>query len=617
MKSYFASSFFKKIQILILSLAAFLLSACADLTSGVVYEKSVNAKYMYITLESADTALAITSARSITAPAIDFTDPATQNYCFYVWGKSSKGTVSPKKVYFDSSTGSTGTVEIDFPITSYSFVLAVTETEPLEISTTEILKDAIFVGYTNADLSYSKTVKFSLSTGGLKSPGAVYLNFYLDSTWLDSQVTRLLSNYKARVCFYTKDGVAKSGEMGLEGLSKTVPIYSANWFRSLAAGEYEMRVTIREEGGEQLVYTYSDNVIVAPNRKIEADVYIPNILLDLPEAPTDFKAAHCMDYRFYKGSKSTVIDNGDGTYSSQPAENGIELTSNADIEKYEFTDYGILFSWTDNANNETGFKITLVDVTKIADGHRTTAEILADLPTVMTDSYWNSLVQPFEGQSSIVKVFKPETYKNSSDYILGSLEKNKTSLIVYGSFGSCYIAKIEAVNLAGLSKACYVRLDEDFNVEGYVGKAFASASNPCKVINRYKILYHHFQGGTIVYTQGPLAPIVQEPKDYVIEYHTFGEGKLICYSGTSSGEATIENPMLYYFGNGIIVKKDSGGNVISSTPARGTLWSRWTIGSYGGIDYPGTAKQTANGHDYIEPADYTGYTSLYLFARYD
>ena len=609
---FLALNVIKKIQILLSFALLFSIFSCTDLASGYVYEKADNAKYLYIKLESGERILAIHSAsRSITASSIDLSDSTIQSYNFYIWGKSSSGTVAPKKVFFTPSDSITGTIDIDFPVTTYSFTLAVTETEPDELTSSDILSKAIFVGYTQADLSYSKTVKFNLTTNGLKAPGRASLNFYLDSsTWTDGQVSDLLSNYKVTVGLFDTSGILRSGEWGLESLSKSTPISSGDWFSSILPGTYDIKVSMSEQIGEHLICSYTDKIIISPNREINADVYIPNILLELPAAPADFKAAHCMDYRCYRGTE--FVDNGDGSYTSN---SGIELSSNADLEKYDFNTYGILFSWMDNSNNESGFKITLADLSKITDGVKVPSEIIASVPAVITDSYWKETVEPFLGQQNVVSEFSPSSYMASANYIGGSLEKNSSAFVVFGTFGSCYIAKIEAMNAAGLSEACYVKLDEDFNVNvidkrtdssqqfTYVGKAFASAENPCKVINRYKVSYN-LCGGKIVYTNGP--NLVVNNSSSFVKYHTYGDGKIECYTAPNSFEGTIDNPALLYFG------EDSS--------LRGNRWTRWQNAYYGGTDLidiiGGTSVAVDAEYTYQKPNDYTGYTSLYLFARY-
>lgn len=607
----FTSIFQKKIALLFIALSALCLSSCTEMVSGEVYEKNNVTRYMYITLESGDSALAIAnSSRSITAPAIDLSD-SIQNYCFYIWGKSSLNTVSPKKVDFSSTSSTTGSITLDFPVASYSFILAVTESEPAELTSTEILSKAIFVGYTQADLTYNKNVIFSLSTNGLTSPGKAYLNFYLDpDTWTDEQADRLLSNYRIDVAFYKADGTAQTSEWGLENLSKTSPVSSGNWFASVSPGSYEMRVSFYENGGEYQVGYYSETIIISPNRTITSDLYIPNILLDSPKAPSAFKAAYCMDYRFYTVTKR--IDNGDGTYST---EYGIKLTSNDQIEEYDFNTYGLLFSWQDNSNNETGFKITIADLSKIYDGVLLPSELVASVPSTMTDEFWKQYVEPYQGQSEKVRIFTPDNYSSSLDYFAGSLEKNKTSLIVYGTFGSCYIAKIEAINSAGISKACYVTLDEDFNAyvddenytnntAVYAGSAFSTPSNPCRVMNRYKISYY-LCDGKISYTYGPNTVI--SSKTWLVKYYTYGESSIDCYTAADTAEGTIDSPALIYYG--------------SDTRLTGKRWNRWQFGSYGGTDLidilGGSTVTVDENYSYQKAEPYTGYSSIYLFARYD
>ncbi|MBQ4378763.1 MAG: hypothetical protein II821_06160 [Treponema sp.] len=608
MKSNSAKKIFLTIQILILFFSSLCLLSCADLVSGEVYEKTDAVRYVYITLESSKSSVAVSqAARSICTPGIDF-ESRTQDYYFYIWGKSTSGNVDPKEVTFAPESGNTGTIELDFPVMSYTFTLAATETEiepsdsSTPISTTDILSKAIAIGYTQADLTYSKNVKFTLSENGLTAPGNAFLNFYLDEdTWTDEQVQRVQDNFLVTVGFYNLDGTARTADWGLDHLNTETPVSTNNWFRSVLPGTYKMVVTFAENGGEYLTCTYSDIIIISPNRTITADVVIPNVLLDLPVVPSDFKAAWCLDYRFY-----SIYDSATDTATS--------LTSNDQIEEYNLNTYGILLSWQDNSNNETGFKVTLADLSKISDGTRVPSQIIEDVnSTAMTDELWKEIVEPFEGNTDVVKVFEPSSYSQHPDYFSGSVEKNETSLIVLGIFGSCYVAKIEAVNPAGLSDACYVTVDESFNYDAtYTGKAFASATNPCRVINLYRIKYY-LCGGKITYTHGPNS--IASNETYIVKYRTYGDGEIDCYTAANTAEGTSDNPALILF---------------ASDPADNKRWQKWTYGSIGGTDLiyatkgsslitGGTEETTADPDNftYQKPGDYTGYTSLYLFASYE
>lgn len=611
-EAFWESPVFHKVHFLFFSIAVFLFFGCSNIISGYVYENGADTEYLYISIDSSKSIMQFNGSRSITAPSIDFSNSAAQNYCYYVWGKSKNSSVSPKKVKFDPSSGTTGTIVLDFPVTTYTFILAVTKTEPDELTSDVILNNAMFIGYTNADLSYSKTVKFALSTNGLTCPGDVYLDFYLDTnSWSDSQVDVLNTNYETKVGIYkTSGGVVKS--MNLYPLSKSSAISSANMFISIPAGEYDLTISINEKFGANQIYSYTDKLFVSPNRTINARIDIPNILDFVPAAPENFRAAYCMDYRFYTGSSAVATDN-NGSYQT---ESGLKLTSNADIEKYNFSGYGILFSWIDKSVNETGFRITLADVSKIHDGVHTPEELIAYLQsTEMTDAdwdyFWSTTVNYYLGQPSVVKIFEPSSYKSQADYIAGSVEKNKNSLIVYGSFDSCYVAKIEAVNVAGTSSPCYVKLDEDFNVGVYdtdyigdtaiyAGKAFSTAENPCKFINRYKIVYY-LNGGAIEYTY--VTEAISKKSEYKIDYKTYGDGVIKYYTAAGSSDGTFDNPALIYRGD--------------NASLDGERWNRWCLGSIEGNVISSVFTNTADGHTYQKPNDYTGYTSLYLFARYD
>ena len=612
------SNIIQKCKFLILCTIALCFISCSDLATGYVFEKSDGpVDYMYITMESGTSALTATSARSIVAPAIDFSDANTNDYCFYVWGKSATNSISPKKVSFDSTTSTTGTVALDFPITSYAFVLAVTENPPTELTSTAILKKAMFVGYTNADLSYSKTVKFTLSTAGLSGTGDVLLNFLLDDSWSAEQAAELVAGHYSVLAeiFNSKNELQRV--MTIYSLSKTTPVSSENFGNALLPDTYDLQIEIIKDGNASLSWSYSDKLIVSPNRKIENDFLIPNVLDRPPSAPENFKVGHCMDYHFYRGSTAVGDNLENGTYNSQ---SGVTLMSNSQIDSYNFSGYGLIFSWTDTADTETGFKITLIDLTKISIVGTTLDEYMANLPSAMTDSDWNTLFSAYETDTSITRIFEPDTYLSSPDYIAGSLDKNSNAFIVYAQFGSCYVAKIEAENYAGTSKACYAKIDEDFSVTvtdkhsdtyasgTYTANAFSTTANPCKVINRYKIVYY-MCGGTFAFTSGAVA--TTEKTDYKISYHTYGNTEIKCYTAQNADDGTTENPMLifWYYGD------DESLRALNNK-----RWKRWSYGSYKGtdlIDIIGGGLDTVDGHTYQKPDDYTGYTSLYLFARYD
>ena len=131
------------------------------------------------------------------------------------------------------------------------------------------------------------------------------------------------------------------------------------------------------------------------------------------------------------------------------------------------------------------------------------------------------------------------------------------------------------------------------------------------VINLYRIIYY-LNGGEYYY-----------PTDYgtgsvsitttIVEYGVYGTTKAFLCPISTKVTATKENPALIYTGSGIIE---------TGVPARNSLWQRWCKSSYFGtdlIDVVGGAETTdaTSRVKYQKPNDYTGYTSLYLFARYD
>lgn len=356
------------------------------------------------------------------------------------------------------------------------------------------------------------------------------------------------------------------------------------------AGTYNLVVSIKETGSSKK-YTYSDTIIVAPNRVITATILLPNVIEYPPEAPSNFKAAYCLDERIYYDTK-TLTDGAESTETSEAASEN---------------EYALLLSWADNSQNESNFKVTLAAVSKMSP--------MPAVPATMTDSDWARIVSGYNGTST-VKVYDEKCVR-AENYYAGSLEKNNTSLILYVPFDVCYIAKIEAVNDAGVSSACYATLDSDFNIEVYdedygnntaiyAGKAFSTAQNLCSVINLYKIVYH-FSGGTLEYTESSALKTENGP---FVDYGVYGSYLFFCPTSELAG-ATKDSPALLYLYSGP-----------DATSVYGSRWTHWKVDSFYGTDLISTAIGGADvvvdsSYTYQKPNDYTGYKSLYLFARYD
>ena len=277
---------------LVLSLAlSLVISGCGEIsTDAYVYKK---AEYVYINLSMGKSIVnsalsAESSSRTILPEEIDLTDSAKYN--FYIWGKSNSGTLSPRKVKFDSTSSTTGTIELDFPVTTYTFTLAVTAGEPSDISTgTKILKEAIMVGYTTADLAHTNTVKFYLSQNEISGTGDVKVSMLLDDSWESKDIADLAG-------FYFTAGLydIKTGDEAFGSSSQSFPAPtksdSVTYYRtSVPAGTYNFTVKIFKTGSE-MTYHYSDRLIVSSNLDTISTIYIPNIVEKIPEAPSEFKA---------------------------------------------------------------------------------------------------------------------------------------------------------------------------------------------------------------------------------------------------------------------------------------------------------------------------------------
>lgn len=586
-------NFSKKITFLFLSAATFIFSACSAISDD-AYVFTKNTDYIQINLDLDSSSRVYANdepLRTITAPEIDL---SSSTYNYYIWGKSSKATVNPQKVEFTSASATSGTIPLDFPISTYYFTLVATDQVPEDLSdSSKILKKAVLVAYTDVDLSYTTTVQFYLSTVGLKNYGDMNLSFVLDDTWSDAEVADLNSNYNVTVgLFETDTGYAVASfpsAAGLFGLSKSSPISLDTY--SAISGTYDIIVSIKRNADAK-IYTYKDSIIVAPNRVITASIPVPNVIEYLPKAPSDFKAAYCLDERIYYGT----VTNSDGS------------SVVGDIDSSVTNEYALLLSWKDNSNNENNFKVTLAAISKMTP--------MPDIPSVVTDSVWASLVNPYAGNSSVVKVYDENCIYDET-YFAGSLGKNNESLILYIPFGQCFIAKIEAVNSAGISSACYASLDTNFtinvydenygnNTAVYTGKAFSTAENPCNVINLYKVVYH-LSGGTLEYMKDSVLKTNTGP---IVDYGIYGSYSFLCPI-TDLENASESSPALLY-----LYSEDD------AIAPYGSRWTYWKASSYFGenlinTSVGGSTVTVDENYSYQKPNAYTGYKSLYLFARYD
>ena len=556
-------------------------------------------KCMYIELELSESESGLSSViasnhaglnRTIIAPEIDLTDSA---YHFYIWGKSSKYSVSPKEVSFSAVDSGVGTIPIDFPISTYCFTLALTSENLSDISDySEILEKSVLVAYSSADLSYSTTVQFRLSANGLKNYGDMDLSFCLDDSWTSDEIDDLNDNWNVSVGLFeldTNNPVSSFPSAALSGLSNSSPVSLDTY--SAISDTYNLVVSFQKTGGAAS-YVYSDTIVVPPNRTITETIYLPNVIEYAPAAPSDFKAAYCTDERIYYDTIA-ISDGASASVSPEPA-----------LEN----EYALLLSWSDNSVNESNFKVTLVAVSKMA----TTPTI----PSVMTDSAWSEIVSGYSGNSSVVKVYD-ENCIYEDEYFSGSLSKNSTSLILYVPFDVCYIAKIEAVNAAGISSACYVSLDSDFDISVYdenygnntaiySGNAFSTASNPCNVINLYKVVYN-FGGGSLKWYENGFLNQNEGP---LLEYGVSGNYEFFCPTSESSS-ATKDSPSLVYIYTGD-----------DASVSYNSRWTHWKLNSVSGTNLidssvGGTTVTVDSSYSYQKPNNYTGYKSLYLCACYD
>lgn len=374
----------KKAAFAFLAPALFLLCGCAQIYTGDATAAD-STKYVYVEMNKRDT------SRSILPKPIDISD-ASKNYYFYIWGESrstSIGEISPRKVEFEAESNLKGKFELDFPVADYYFTLAVTNENLDGITDGEnIRQKSIFVGYSTADLSVTRNVKFNLTPNKLAGTGNVNLDLYLDSSWTDDKTDDLLNlNYKVTAGLYdiNTEEVVNNFSKNIAGINKTTPVSFE--LPDVPNGDYKFSVKFSKSTSDA-VYEYTDLIRIYANRDTEAAIYIPDVVVSPPAAPEDFKA---------------------GYIEAEPDED------------YKLGTYKTVFNWTDKSNNENYFKLTLVNVSKMT--------TFPEIPDVMTDEKWEQITYDYIGSEKI-KTFD-YSCESSDEYCDGSLNSNSTELVLY------------------------------------------------------------------------------------------------------------------------------------------------------------------------------------------
>lgn len=348
---------------------------------------------------------------------------------FYLYGIATSGkTFGPTEVTFKGKDTSktVGTIAISADANVWEFTLVAIEkggAVPGDLS--EMKTNAVLIGHSSMDMANGDTAKFTLSPDGLTKEASVAMKLYLDN-WGDLS----LGDYKATAGIYKlTDGslvsdLTKKEFSDLSTFPTSVPSAANYEVATMEPGTYLFKVTF-ENSTTNKKFIWSDVIIILPGKAVENEVAIPNVIGTKPVVPTDFKAGY--------------IANSEDKYNDY---------------------YLAEFTWKRGTfKNENYFEIDLLE--------------LADATTTIPndDDSWTNAVDTDNGITYGAKFSSSEICEDGS--LLSGNEKVQVRL----ELGKRYLARIRAVNDAGVSDYVYVSLKGTEN--------FTSDT-----INRYRITYH-------------------------------------------------------------------------------------------------------------------------------
>lgn len=500
-------------------------------------------------------------SRTITSEAFKIGDSGVgDSLFFYLYGHAQSGQeLLPKLVSVSSEDGITGEVIIDIDCYNWELTLVACETDGLTTES-DILSDAVLIGYANVDMMFTNEIKFTLSPKGLTKKGDIKLQIALQDDW------PIPEGYVATAGIYDLEtGNAVTGFSGATGdidlseelynqsvspevnsfnpvASFTTDSYTANG-ASIAPGSYLFQINFTKEN-ENRKYVWNDTVIILPGKtttsitgadgNLTTQIIIPNLIGEKPVAPSDFRVTYNEDEN----------QDANGFYSAE-------------------------FTWDGSAvDTEMNFALDLMLLT---DEQTTPASLVA------SDTEWETLVD--NNNKVLTFDYLNDVRKDLRYYKAGSLFANKSSLTLYLELGKRYIARLYSENNAGKSvTAAYVTINDDSNGNKYT------------VINRYQVTYH-IQGGT--WETGATSKVFLDQ---------------VNYWGQSDNSYTVINP---------VGETDAGTGKKVGTTANPYLysgaadWLYWAEGLGGEkYDYDSSTPNV------YPPNPYAGYKNLDLYASY-
>ena len=591
-------------------------SSCSNLVDDATIDggsTSISAKSITITASSQDDIVKFGNAasRMIMPGQLD----ATTGYKFWLVGenKTTGAAVAIKSVEFKADSGDTtkGTVTLDLDIAQYELRLYVVPTSETPADETAAKSKAVLSATATVDFTHSDTVNFYLTPYSLSANGAFDLTLYLDGWELAAGYTSKAGVYpltsmeasdaKKEDTFYPNADPTNTPKW-----TSTAPtdanFTSGNGY-TIEPGTYNFVVTFTSSAGKS--YCYNDKIVILSNRRTEKTIAIPNVIEVPPAAPSAF-----------------------GVSFAEPL--------SADDDSYE-----VQFEWTDNAYNETNFKLELIDFTKVTsvsefEGFVKTLSAATGENTAALDTAWTSFTTSSTDYSSkevqynftksITKMTpgaaSEETIADSFYYapewwVDGSCFLNSSTATIRLPLEHRFLARLCAQNEAGDSKYVYVDLSGStvttktgYKRNGVTKVTSASLSKfgaDASSINRFRIRYY-LNGGKFQATTAPTTKAIPVPtgatasnwqditdkvtgisptKDAVVVYGTQRNAV------GSTNITNILNPLL-----AATSETDKFGVLYQET----NRWTGWLVGSVSGTTYTGTT-------DYNKPADADPYSA--------
>ncbi len=394
------------------------------------------------------------SERTIISDSYTFDDSLD----FYLYGESDDGAkINPTKVTInaDDSDNTVGKVTISAESANWNFTLAAVQSGSTVTKKSEMMAEAVLIGYSSVDMTNGDTVKFTLSTDGLTKKSTVAMKIYTDG-WDFTDAA--YADYTVTAGIYKIFGGEDIGstETEIDSLTNSAPS-DANYKLTdeVAPGTYLFKVTFTKDSK---TYVWSDYIKILPGKTMEESVGIPNVIGVAPSAPTGFVAA------YIDGSEDTVAT---GYYTTELA-------------------------WTRGSYNEKSYELDIL-------------ELDSDTALPTSDTDWATAVT-----TGPLTSYDQKSFVESEFYVSGALTGGNKNVQLKLALGKRYAARIRAVNHVGNSDYAYVTVGGTTTN----GTAFTST-----VINRYRITYEAQGGSyTENDVTAKFTPVVYSSEDTVTGY---------------------------------------------------------------------------------------------------